>query len=809
MSTLGNAVVKHYKKKYTKNNRFSTEDNYALGQTREYIDLVFMLYKARKTEAHLRHVAKLQYGGNIDEVMCKTHFSNVSKVKKLSEIFKVRNAFIFMFEGAPGIGKTTVAQQIAYEWAEGKILDHIELLLLLYFKDPELQKVKKFDDLMQYCNAPNCVKYFSEKLGENLLLVFDGYDELATNTKMHSFFRMLLVREILPSCSIVFTSRPYSTVNLHNYCDYNIEILGFSESDRFDFLIKHNISHDETNMIKRFLQENLIINSLCYIPFNMASLLILIHEKKDLPKTQTELTKESISSTVSHHIRRSSRNVNITKKHIMDTLAHLAFEMIEKNKFVFTEAEIINAGFRLLRINKKAFGLIQAVQFTDVRNSADTILYSFVHFSVQEYLAAYYLSQRFFVAQSFHLHHKFWDKRYLGIWTMYTGITQGKKFALQQFLSGENYITGGFRYLTGQEFPGVCEEIKVKKVKCLLLYQMLLEAPDSKIEESLNNVVKNDTINLNNEKFCSQDVNILTYCITRSYITMNWKMINLSNCEIGDKECSEIFQGLSCDDGHKKPTIYYLNLSNNNITFEKFFKLNNVHETSTKINCLNISDNNVTNFKVLNHLVKVHKITELKFCNNAQQIKHLEVLENNDTISNLNLCYNHWPTSEWILPHLPNLHTLNLSYPHLEVNSSLTLHVHHNIFCSLKELILSHCLLTADSISNLFYAIPKTVQLLDLSYNQIDDQALASLLKFFECNHSLQNLSLVATGLDGPKSLRCVQALTDSKQLEILDMSENYITDDKAVLVIELCKKISTIKELTIQNFYLTTTMLR
>ena len=131
--TIDVAVINHYKELYNSSTRFCDDDNYALGHIREYIDLVFMIYRAKKTEQHLRYATKLRHGGNIDEAACKAHFSNVSKEKKLSRIFELTNPFIFIFEGAPGIGKSMVARQIAYEWANGKILHNIELLLLLKF----------------------------------------------------------------------------------------------------------------------------------------------------------------------------------------------------------------------------------------------------------------------------------------------------------------------------------------------------------------------------------------------------------------------------------------------------------------------------------------------------------------------------------------------------------------------------------------------------------------------------------------------------------------------------------------------------
>ena len=811
ISTLGFAVIENYKEKYKRITKFCDENNYALGQTREYIDLVFMLYRVRKTKDHLHRMTILQHGGNIDkEAVCETYFSNASMEKKLSGIFNIHSPFTFIFEGTPGIGKTMVAKQIASEWANGEILGHITLLLLLYFRDPGLQKVQNFEELMQHLNASSWEKHFSERQGRNLLLVFDGYDELPPDTNMYSFFAELLSGKILSCCSIVFTSRSYSTVQLHHFCKCRIEILGFSENDRFDFLTKNKVSDKETDRVRTFFEENLIINSLCYIPFNMESLLLLLLEK-DLPKTQTQLTERSVSATISHYIKKSCKCENIEKqdleiqvKKIMDSLAPLAFEMIKNKKIVFTKTEIKNSDFKVIRDNKKTFGLIQTAQFTDVATSADTLLYSFVHFSVQEYLAAYYLSQRFSIAQLFQIHHNFWDERYFAIWKMYTGITQGKKFPLQHFLSGENFIIGGIRYLTNKEFPGVSDRIMANKVKVLLLYQMFLEAPDSKINKSVTNIIKNNTIDLSNDKLHLQDVSILTYCIARSYITMNWKLINLSNCQIGDEECSKIFQGLSLDDGRQKPAIQYLDLSYNEITFEGCFDQNSSHVCSTVIHCLNISDNSITNFKALDSLLEGSKVTDLIICHNKQQIRDLEMLKHTDTIKDLNLSYNKWPTVQWNLPSLPSLLKLDMSHSTFN-EDDLTFDMINTIpFPCLQELILSHCGLSDDACAILFNAIPKTVRLLKLSHNQINDQALVSLQELFKDNKQLQELYLVSTELNGTSASSCAQALTGCKQLQILDISENDMSDDEAELVMIECCKISSLKELKLKDILIT-----
>ena len=188
------------------------------------------------------------------------------------------------------------------------------------------------------------------------------------------------------------------------------------------------------------------------------------------------------------------------------------------------------------------------------------------------------------------------------------------------------------------------------------------------------------------------------------------------------------------------------------------------------------------------------------------------MLKSTHMIKNLNLSYNNWPTVQWSLPNLPNLHTLNMSYSYFDKADSLTSHVHHNCpFPSLQELLFSHCRFSDDAsaIYILLNAIPKTVQLLDLSHNQINDRALASLQELFTHNNQLLKLYLVSTELNGASALSCAQALIGCRRLQTLDISGNDMSDDEAKLVIRMCHNISSLKELRLKDILLTETILR
>ena len=442
------------------------------------------------------------------------------------------------------------------------MLTNVQLLLLVYLRNDAFYKITNFEELLQCCYADkdvasNCAKHFINSRGKNLMIIFDGYEEMATEDQQNvdTFFMKLLQRITLPECNLVVTSKPYITSNLHQYCDCRVEIMGFTKADRLQYC-NESLSSRKYQMAVKFLQNYPIIDSLCYIPLHLINFLSLVEYDVQLPKTQTELIGNSVCLTIACN-KRKSANVGVPILQdkeidkIITSMVSFAYEMLEKERFVFSETEMKSAGI-LIEDNDK-YGLLKAIKLNDLQHKK---LYSFVHLSVQEYLAAYYFSKMFGSAQTFAQKHKFLD---VGFWKIYAGLTKGNNFPLKAF--SERLGTGMLQY----KFPGITEGLKISKFSCLQLYQIFLEIPDSEIKKPVRSVVTNDVINLSNENLSITDMDIIIRYIVRSHVTMEWQMIDLSHCNIDDSCLYLLCQLSTLEDGLEKPSIKCLNISNNNI----------------------------------------------------------------------------------------------------------------------------------------------------------------------------------------------------------------------------------------------------
>ena len=161
------------------------------------------------------------------------------------------------------------------------------------------------------------------KDGLKFLLILDGWDEGPTCLQAlpdlehppdNSFLGNLL-RSVSSNSTILITSRPDSSVDLHNRPNVKrVEILGFTKESIHDYFhealstqLSLTIIEDECRKIKNHLAKYPAIESSCYIPLNAAILTLLyLQHNRTLPTTHFEIFYELLLHFIAREVNTSS-----------------------------------------------------------------------------------------------------------------------------------------------------------------------------------------------------------------------------------------------------------------------------------------------------------------------------------------------------------------------------------------------------------------------------------------------------------------------------------------------------------------------
>ena len=577
------------------NNRFlSSIEEWPPYQSKHYTTLAFIHNKGKHTDAVRFSVTQeLAVAGKINPSEFHKHSDfNVSMTKNISDIFlpivhsdgSSVDLYI-LIEGTPGIGKTVLAKEIAYQWANNELLRSNKLLLLVFLRECHQTQLKSVENLLQFVfkndiMIPCLTDHILQTEGSDTVVVFDGYDELSEEIKKNSIIADIINRRILTKCCLVVTSRPTASACLHVNVDRRVEVVGFTEEDRLDYIQSAFENCDEkVKALQHYLQSNPTINALCYIPLNMTILLHLAEDGIDyLPKTQTELYKNFTQMTIVRFIKKyenhdtiiSIANLPNPYSIVFIELAKLAFEALIIDKIVFTLSEIEQAcpNLTMNPSNWNGLGLLKAVQHFSLRMRNDQVTFHFLHFSVQEYMAAWYISTLTDNKQIKLLKETFWEHRYYNTWIMYVGITGGSSFALRHFLSG-NRLQISSRFFK----PSIVSKKYIKnKIKCLHLFQCLVEADKEDDIELVKQLFQSNQINLSNQTLLPSDLNTLGFFLIRS-ISKEWDELDLSNCNIGINGSNILCDRLSYKDFRNIVTIRRVNFSHNQLSCSSVIRL--------------------------------------------------------------------------------------------------------------------------------------------------------------------------------------------------------------------------------------------
>ena len=336
-------------------------------------------------------------------------------------------------DGPPGIGKTTLCRKLLNMWSNGKLV-HQQYDLVLYcpLRNSKIATATRLAELFEYTSSKvsKVVKWLTDRDGEGLLIIFDGWDELSEQLRRSSLAAGIIQRKHLDQCSVIVTSRSYASSSLleMDNLSKHVHVIGFSEEEISTVIIQTfqkdtKIAQDILKLLNRGnyyyvydeeevklptdndsqLAVTLIndlklrddVRSLCYIPL-VCSMVILVYRKKGghLPTTLTQLYENFILQTIRRHLKRhdidpytlgnslSSLPSQFVKP--LQEMCQLAYTNLASTSMVFTSDQLKSLSEA---VKEDYLGLMTTFMDFDEKK------YQFLHLSIQEFLAAWWIAK--------------------------------------------------------------------------------------------------------------------------------------------------------------------------------------------------------------------------------------------------------------------------------------------------------------------------------------------------------------------------------------------------------------------------------
>ena len=777
---------------------------------------------------------------------------NIADLFAYEENWKPRSILI---EGAPGAGKTEVIKQVAYLWANRKLLCDMKLVFVMFLREPIVHRLKSIESFIhQYINNENryisikqaegVIQELRDSRGSGIAFLMDGFDEFPSRVHENSFIVGLISGVVLPNALLLITSRPNTSLFLHNQASRVFDIVGFAKEEKEQYISDSlsDLPEKQTELQQYFMQYP-IINSYCYIPLHLAMVIFLLRHDS-LPDTLTRINELFILCTIHRNLQERSKEYKKSSLNkladlprevynIMVSLSKLAYSGVQESKLVFTSEEIkqVYPGTNELLCTMNGFGLLQAVEHYNTSSAAEvTTSFNFLHYSMQEYLAAFYIStlsdndQYSEMVSIKPLHYalsaaqcqstqvpSFWHNQFIFMWLMYTGITCGNAHAFIQFLSDSGYFKASNNLRTSLNI-----------IQILHLFQCFVEANNVKACNALlerifsdGNICIKDATQFNMHLF-SHHILSLVFFLTKS--PRLYKSLKFANCFFLD-DAINFLEEYFLMHPEKASSINNVHFENSNFvsnsrilgTILKVGYVSNVSivnigncDISNVIESLgdnmNLNELNIQQMQLMDDSIELlmqqlssTKLKSLNIANNVCTSSGIKSVANfvskNSKLEFLNISDNVVGISEKAVPFLIKQNILPVNFLRLYNDKSglekLAFALENNP--PLLSLILSNnCILFIKELALALYHNTVLISL-DLSSNFLccDNQSsFDDLGRALKINERLKSLNISHNDISDTKMQGIVDALSYNKTLQLLDISGNelssQITEDLA-----------------------------
>ena len=404
---LSSAITRDQYKQFLKDcyrQPLPDDDKLLTTASKHYIELA-VISKEGITSKQADEFTKKSLHGLTEEILCKKAPIELKHILKPREDgTPVRCVLV---EGAPGIGKSTLAWEVCHKWEELESVKQYELVVLVRLREKKAQEARCLVDLLP-CDATTNMKELLAIIGrgKGMLIVCDGFDELPREQRQDgSVYIDLLKGRLLPETTIIVTSRPSVSADLWSLCRHNIdrhlEVIGFTKEDikRFSDSV---FSGDILAGFLSYITSNPPIYSMMYIPLNAVIVALIYQDSYDtdtpFPTTMTQLFDALTRALIRRHLVSThqvpstycmppslQRTEDISKlpplvAQQLLQLARVAYESLREKKYVFTD----------LREDFEHLGMMKKTTSVNV-STGPGCSYSFLHLTLEEYLTALHI----------------------------------------------------------------------------------------------------------------------------------------------------------------------------------------------------------------------------------------------------------------------------------------------------------------------------------------------------------------------------------------------------------------------------------
>ncbi|XP_053199944.1 NACHT, LRR and PYD domains-containing protein 12-like isoform X2 [Scomber japonicus] len=330
---------------------------------------------------------------------------------------------VVLTSGVAGVGKTFSVLKFILDWAQRSKNQDISLLIPLSFKELNVVKDEPHSLLTLIRRFYPTLKNVTEEMLDSedfkVLFIFDGLDESrlsldfennedvsdVTQTSSVSVLLTNLIKgNLLPQALIWITSRPAAANQIldQDCVDRITEVRGFTDDQKEEYFKKRFSDEELSSRIISHIKTSRSLHTMCTIPVfcwiiaRVVKRMLTPEQRGELPKTMTDLyshfmlvqTKRKKNKYDEGHETKKQKLTKADSEFLLK-LGRLAFEHLEKGNIIFDQEDLEQCGLDVTEAS------VLSGFFTEIFKTEcvifDEKVYSFVHLSIQEFLAAVYM----------------------------------------------------------------------------------------------------------------------------------------------------------------------------------------------------------------------------------------------------------------------------------------------------------------------------------------------------------------------------------------------------------------------------------